>query len=229
MKQSSALLKPKTTPTKRLYLRKSPRRRNNHSFERGFYNAEFSTGDDPVNFIDLWGLNDSDANNKKTGPSDVLAEVNNGVAFPVGMSADDYGNNLTVSSIYGDRPSFETPGGNTLPGHNGLDIPAPTGTRVNAVADGTVVTVGDQGNTGYGKYTEIEHPNGNHTLYGHQNEIYVTEGQNVEAGQNIGTVGSTGKSTGPHLHFGLDGDGDGLYEKNNSKDNPTGILFGGSL
>jgi hypothetical protein len=58
MKQSSALLQPKTAPTKRLYLRKSPRRRNNHSLERGFYIAEFSTGDDPVNFIDLWGLED---------------------------------------------------------------------------------------------------------------------------------------------------------------------------
>jgi hypothetical protein len=45
-----------SAPTKRLYLRQSPRRRNNHSLERGFYNAEFSTGDDPINYTDLWGL-----------------------------------------------------------------------------------------------------------------------------------------------------------------------------
>jgi hypothetical protein len=56
MKQSIALLQPRTAPTKRIYLRQSPRRRNNHSFERGFYIAQCSTGDDPINFIDLWGL-----------------------------------------------------------------------------------------------------------------------------------------------------------------------------
>jgi hypothetical protein len=60
MKQSSALLQPRTAPTKRLYLRKSPQRRNNHSLERGFYIAEFARGDDPINFIDSLGLSAND-------------------------------------------------------------------------------------------------------------------------------------------------------------------------
>ena len=60
MRESSAVVKQKTVPTKRLYVRKSPRRRKYHSLERGFHFAEFARGDDPVNYTDLWGLSASD-------------------------------------------------------------------------------------------------------------------------------------------------------------------------
>ncbi len=60
MEQSNALLKPRTAPTRRLYVRKSPRRRLYHSLERGFHFAEFIRGDDSINYIDLWGLSAGD-------------------------------------------------------------------------------------------------------------------------------------------------------------------------
>ena len=83
--------------------------------------------------------------------------------------------------------------------HLGVDYAAPTGTPVRTVADGVVSFSGWQ--NGYGKTIEIDHGNGKATLYAHLSRQDVRKGSRVQQGQRIGAVGSTGWSTGPHLHF----------------------------
>ncbi|TDA69837.1 MAG: peptidase M23 [Clostridia bacterium] len=85
--------------------------------------------------------------------------------------------------------------------HDGIDIDAPQGTRVIAAADGTVLLAGWYG--GYGNAVVISHGGSITTLYGHMSRIGVSEGQRVTRGQEIGRVGTTGLSTGYHLHFGV--------------------------
>lgn len=89
-----------------------------------------------------------------------------------------------------------------LHGYNGVDLGAQTGTPVFAAASGDVIISRDYGwNGGYGNYIVIQHNNGTQTLYGHLSSNIVKIGWHVVQGQVIGYVGSTGKSTGPHLHF----------------------------
>lgn len=83
--------------------------------------------------------------------------------------------------------------------HTGLDFRASTGDPVRATANGKVVTAGNQG--GYGRMIEVDHGNGLSTRYGHLSVIGVKVGDVVKIGQVIGEVGSTGRSTGPHLHY----------------------------
>jgi murein DD-endopeptidase MepM/ murein hydrolase activator NlpD len=83
--------------------------------------------------------------------------------------------------------------------HTGLDISSQRGHLVVASADGTVVRAGWE--NGYGRCVEIAHGMGLRTLYGHLDEIRVIEGQRVARGQSVGIVGTTGRSTGPHLHY----------------------------
>ena len=102
----------------------------------------------------------------------------------------------TTSSVYGYRvhPIY-----GTVKFHAGEDIPASYGAEILAAASGTGTTAGWV--SGYGNYTVIDHGGGTMTAYGHQSSILVSVGQYVEQGQVIGYVGSTGNSTGPHLHF----------------------------
>jgi murein DD-endopeptidase MepM/ murein hydrolase activator NlpD len=85
--------------------------------------------------------------------------------------------------------------------HAALDLAAPTGTPIKAAMDGRVVTLGF--NSVYGKYIIMSHGNGFQTLYAHMNATSVGQGAYVQQGAKIGEVGSTGYSTGPHLHFGI--------------------------
>lgn len=88
----------------------------------------------------------------------------------------------------------------TCGGHSGLDISAPSGTPVRAATAGTVASVNSSG-AAYGQHVVVKHADGVFTLYAHLSAITVSYGQIVGAGQQIGNVGSTGASSGPHLHF----------------------------
>lgn len=101
-----------------------------------------------------------------------------------------------LTSSFGMR---KDPFRNTPSFHPGIDIAAPLGANVFASNDGVVIETGY--NTLYGNYVHMKHSNQYETLYGHLKEIKVKKGVQIPAGTVIGLVGSTGKSTGPHLHF----------------------------
>lgn len=103
----------------------------------------------------------------------------------------------SVSSNYGYR---KDPFSGASSFHNGIDFPAPGGTPIVAVADGTVVWANY--NATAGNWTGIRHSNGVTSVYMHQSSILVSVGQHVSQGQTIGLVGTTGSSTGNHLHLG---------------------------
>ncbi len=102
-----------------------------------------------------------------------------------------------VTSEFGNR---RDPFTGERKGHSGMDLAVPTGTSVRAALPGTV-TVSTYNQGGYGYYVMIDHGNGLSTLYGHNSQLLARVGQTVEAGDVIALSGSTGRSTGPHLHF----------------------------
>ena len=110
----------------------------------------------------------------------------------------------SITSYYGYRihPVYKT-----KKFHSGVDIGAGYGDTIMAAASGTVILVSEpvegknKGGSGYGNYCIVDHGNGYTTLYGHARDIYVKVGQKVSRGKAIGEVGSTGTSTGAHLHF----------------------------
>lgn len=91
-------------------------------------------------------------------------------------------------------------------GYNGVDLAASIGTPVGASASGEVIIAREGGwNGGYGSYVVIRHDNGTQTLYAHMSAVHVGIGQYVSAGETIGAVGNSGRSSGPHLHFEIRG------------------------
>jgi murein DD-endopeptidase MepM/ murein hydrolase activator NlpD len=101
-----------------------------------------------------------------------------------------------ISSGFGVR---HDPFTGRLARHQGLDIPAAHGTPILASGGGRVISAGHRGP--YGKAIVIDHGDGMQTLYGHCSKLYVRAGELVMPRQKIAAVGSTGRSTGPHLHF----------------------------
>lgn len=102
----------------------------------------------------------------------------------------------TITSQFGERTD---PFNETSAWHTGLDIAAPSGTDISAAAEGEVIFSGELG--GYGYAVKLRHKDGLVTLYGHCSELFVKTGDQVKTGDVIAAVGSTGRSTGPHLHF----------------------------
>ena len=118
----------------------------------------------------------------------VIPPGNGQMMFPIPGGSIVSGFGPRVHPVYGD-----------VRVHTGVDIDASAGTAIHAAADGVVASAGWMG--GYGNATVIEHAGDLATLYGHQSEILVSEGETVKQGQVIGRVGCTGTCTGPHLHW----------------------------
>jgi murein DD-endopeptidase MepM/ murein hydrolase activator NlpD len=110
------------------------------------------------------------------------------LAAPVAFSRKTSGMGMRLHPIF-----------QTLQKHNGVDYAAPTGTPAMSIGDGVVDFAGVQG--GYGNVVIVRHSPSHSTVYAHLSRIQVSKGQSIQKGQTIGAVGSTGWSTGPHLHF----------------------------
>ena len=133
---------------------------------------------------------------------DLLAESMR-ANFPGAAAYSLDGGAHTVPSIWPTAGYVSSPYGLRWNGsefHQGIDIAAETGTPIVATADGVVTTAGWDG-SGYGNMVDIDHGDGIMTRYGHASAVAVTVGQEVRRGQVIAYVGSTGYSTGPHLHY----------------------------
>ncbi len=113
-------------------------------------------------------------------PPSISAPAGSGYLWPAGVR--------TITQYYGWR-------------HTGLDIAGPVGTPIYAARAGTVIKSQDGWNGGYGNYIIIDHGGGISSLYGHNSQRYVELGEHVEQGETIAAMGSTGRSTGPHVHF----------------------------
>lgn len=112
----------------------------------------------------------------------------------------------TVASGYYIRPINGGRKSQGVHGHNGVDLAAPVGTPIMASAEGKVILSRTGGyNGGYGTYVVVSHANGTQSLYAHMASNYVAVGDVVKQGQVIGTIGMTGKTTGPHIHFEIRG------------------------
>jgi murein DD-endopeptidase MepM/ murein hydrolase activator NlpD len=124
------------------------------------------------------------------------AEAKEKSAFPSGKPL---AGKAEVSSEFGLRSNPF--GGGNYEMHEGIDFVGPVGKPILATADGVVVKAESSG--GYGKHVRVDHGYNYETLYAHLSEIEVRIGDRVERGEIIGTLGNTGRSSGPHLHYGI--------------------------
>jgi murein DD-endopeptidase MepM/ murein hydrolase activator NlpD len=116
------------------------------------------------------------------------------ISMPIGIAV----RSNQITSLYGRRID---PFGLETNFHTGIDFAGGVGTPIYATADGVVASAADEGTTGLGKNVRLEHKFGIITVYAHMNEIAVRKDQKVRRGDLIGYVGTTGRSTGPHLHY----------------------------
>lgn len=147
----------------------------------------------PLEFMSVYGFSNADINWAQLMYQTIDGNnVSCGGVLGSPFSISNWRTNIT--SEYGYRTSPQTGF------HTGLDIGMEKGTDILAVKEGIVKTA-INGTEGYGKHIVIDHGNGLETLYAHCDELLVYEGQKIEAGAVIAKVGSTGNSTGPHLHI----------------------------
>lgn len=148
-------------------------------------------------------------------PNQEQSDLTKETSTPVDLKASGLGEEAAFSWPVPDSTSVTTPYGkrkHPVTGeekmHTGIDIEAEEGMTIIAASDGTVVQAGELG--GYGQAIIIDHGDGIATLYGHCSEMLVEEGSTVKAGESIGTVGNTGLTTRPNLHFEVRQDGESV-------------------
>jgi murein DD-endopeptidase MepM/ murein hydrolase activator NlpD len=119
----------------------------------------------------------------------------------------DGGSGLPAYPGYYLRPIVGGYRSQCLHGHNAIDLAAPLGTSIHAAAKGIVIIAKSNGawNGGYGNYVVISHDNGTQTLYAHMSSPTVSVGETVSQGDKIGSIGMTGWTYGPHVHFEIRG------------------------
>lgn len=153
----------------------------------------------------------TDFDSKIAGLDEALDELESAKAFARTVPIANPAPGMPVSSPFGTR---RDPLLGFLAFHSGMDFRTSSGSSVLATANGTV-TAADY-NDGYGNMVDIDHGNGLSTRYGHMSQILVSVGEHVSRGDVIGKTGSTGRSTGPHLHYEV--------RKNGSAVNPVSYL-----
>lgn len=143
--------------------------------------------------------------NSKLALGDVIIVPDGEVAPSVSYSSSPNSTSRPTYSGYYLRPIVGGVKSQGLHGRNGIDLASSYGASILASADGEVIISRSGWNGGYGTYVVVKHGNGTQTLYAHLNASLVSAGQRVTQGQVIGKMGSTGKSTGVHLHFEIRG------------------------
>lgn len=165
----------------------SPMSMGNPGFGGG--QSSFGGGASPAEFLGSSGATSGTGGAASSAPVGDAKSVGGGFVSPV--------DNYKITSRFGPRKA-PTAGAST--NHKGIDLAAPLNTPIRAAKAGRVTVSKDEA-TGYGKWIEIQHADGTKTRYAHLNARDVQVGAQVQAGQVIGKMGSTGTSTGSHLHF----------------------------
>jgi murein DD-endopeptidase MepM/ murein hydrolase activator NlpD len=158
---------------------------------------------DVTDILNYNGLADSDI--LLAGQTIIIPDAEIQTAVPTRIIAGTGSSGPSYSGYY-IRPIKGGVRSQGIHGYNGVDLAAPLGTPVYASAEGTVILSKSGGyNGGYGNYIIVSHPNGTQTLYAHLSRNLVSAGTRVEQGEEIAKMGSTGKSTGSHVHFEIRG------------------------
>ena len=152
----------------------------------------------PLQAVRIEGIADGAFSNAYLRASAVLDQMNSllNAMRQIPLTTPVWGSQFERTSGFGARIDPFT---GRYSFHPGIDFAGPWGSTIAATAPGTVVFAGDRG--GYGNMVEIDHHNGIHTRYGHMSSIIVHVGSTVSKGSPIGRLGSTGRSTGPHVHY----------------------------
>jgi murein DD-endopeptidase MepM/ murein hydrolase activator NlpD len=168
-------------------------------YERKFADAEGVGGPDiPLQSVQIEGISDDSFKNAYLSAAAVLEQMNGIFASlrHIPLTTPVHGDTFNRTSGFGPRVDPFT---GRYSFHPGVDFAGPWGSPVASTAGGTVVWAGPRG--GYGNLVEIDHGYGIHTRYGHLSAILVRVGAKVSQGAPIGRLGSTGRSTGPHVHY----------------------------